>query len=675
MPHTTSALDELAAQAAAHLPDPAIWLDGDLRVKWANAAAEEAFGWTRDAAIGTMQVLDLVHPDDMATVVSAVATVADKPVGTLIETRVRDAAGRWRHIELRGKALDGGAGGLLLSVRDITDRNGWDASRGDEALLRTVVESSSTPVFVCDAAGVVRSASAALPRVLGWDREFVVGRRLRNLAARDHRRNVDAALEETGSTQRNVDVCMLEPSGAERPFRLEVSDLRDDPAVGGYVVYAHDIGDLHHALERMRALADKDPLTGLANRTALLRELRARLDRRSGPFAVLFCDLDGFKSVNDLLGHGTGDDLLCIVAERLYASVRSGDLVARLGGDEFVVVCDTTEDALEGLVERVEQAVQGTPLLGAGAPEITASVGAVLAHPGTMSAEEILAEADSEMYRVKAWRRGLQALPATVSQRRKLANELIRGFERGEIQAHFQPIVALADSTVHGFETLVRWQHPERGLLPPSEFLAVCEEAGLDGRLAEVTIGGAVELLNACDDGISVSLNMSPQQLSDPTATGMLLEHAACVANPSRLIVEVTERAVIDRQTRDGRPVTDVLADIQTAGIRVAVDDFGTGTASLSRLLEAPAEILKIDRSFVAGIGNDKVASALVRSVVALAAELGYSVVAEGVETAAQEQMLLETGCAFAQGWRYAKALPFADAATVARNGEPLAGQ
>lgn len=661
--------EQLAAAAAEALPDPVVWLDDQLRAVWANAAAEAVFGWDRETILTDLDLVSLVHPDDLNEALAAASTVTGKAVGTLIEVRLRAADGTWRRTEIRGRATrTGGGEGLLLVVRDVSDRYGWHVAGSDEQLLRTVVEAASTPVLVCNPDGSIRGSSGALTRTLGLDREEVQGRHLATLAVDADLAAVRDVLADVGDRRRSVDVRLLDASGFAHPFRLEVSDLRDDPAVGGFVVFAHDIGDLQAALSNLQRVADTDALTGLVNRPALMAELRARLARPAGRVAVLFCDLDGFKAVNDLFGHSRGDELLCEVAERLRASVRPVDVVARLGGDEFVVVSEArTLGELRSLSARVERAVSGPKLATGHQPGITASVGAVLIEAGSCTAEDALAEADAAMYRAKLGRRGLQVVDGTVAERRILARELAAGFDRGQVEAYFQPIVSLADRSVYGFETLVRWQHPTRGLLGPAEFLEVCEEAGLQGRLAAVTIQGAAELLASTAEHVGVSVNLSPLQLAERSTTAELLEALAVTGtDPVRLAVEVTERSVLDLRTSDGRRVPEVLADMRASGIRVAVDDFGTGSASLARLVEMPACILKVDRSFVAGLGVDPVASALVRSVVALAVELGLAVVAEGVETVEQERALAEMGCSFAQGWLYSKAVPFEEAVSLA---------
>lgn len=667
--------DNISVSAAEHLPDPAVWVDSLFKLRWANQAAEDLLGWDREA-IEEHDVLSLVHPDDLNMVLTSTETVAGKSVGSLVDLRLRTAHGSWVRVEARGRSVcaPDGDTGYLLVLRDTTDRHGWDLTGDSDELLRTIMEASSTPVVVCNPDGTIRSASAALVRVLGWDRERVLGRQFTELVAATDAATVTSCFEGPLSQRRHVvDVELVDTAAHLYPYRLEVSDLRDDPAVVGFVIFAHDITDLRTALKDLERLATVDPLTGLANRQALLDGLRERLARRRGPLAVLFCDLDGFKAVNDLLGHGRGDEVLCEVAQRLKGAVRPGDLVARLGGDEFVVVCDVAEaSAAESLVDRVERAVVGNRGLRRNdrEPVVAASVGSVVVTDTHPTAEEVLAEADSEMYRTKAWRQGLEVLPATVPERRRVAAELTSAFESDQIEAYFQPVVETSSGRVVGFETLARWNHPQRGLLGPGQFIAVCEEAGLEGFLAGVMIDQAAKFASNIPDTMGVSVNLSTLQLADPhiveALTTRFTEEGVAL---SRVAVEVAERSVVERITKDGRQVTDVLSDLRSAGMCVAIDDFGTGSASLAKLVQVPASILKIDRSLTADVANDPISAALVRAVTTLTEELGYVVVAEGVEDVDQVSALAELGCRFAQGYHYSDVLRADVAAHLANNG------
>jgi diguanylate cyclase (GGDEF)-like protein/PAS domain S-box-containing protein len=425
--------------------------------------------------------------------------------------------------------------------------------------------------------------------------------------------------------------------------------------------------------EEVRHRAMHDPLTGLPNRALALDRLEGALARRrrdGRAVAVLLADLDQFKLVNDSMGHKAGDDLLVTLAPRLHDAVRPSDTVARLGGDEFLVVCEQLDGPHEAIrvAERVAQAINQPIVLASGEHFVSASIGIAVAERADADPADLLRDADAAMYRAKERGRGRYELFDDLLRRRVLVrlqteNELRRGIDQGELRVVYQPIIRLADDSVAAVEALARWQHPERGLLDPVDFIPVAEDSGLIGAL-----GDAV-LTTACRDvagwqqrfpraePLLMCVNTSPRQLASPAFPARVADtmdrHGLA---PGSLALEITESVLLEEAHA---PVT-VLASLREYGLRLMLDDFGTGYSSLSYLRRFPLDVLKIDRSFVAGLDRDEHDAAIVAAIVQMARTLGLTVVAEGVERPEQLERLRELGCDRAQGRLIAGPMPAA---------------
>lgn len=434
----------------------------------------------------------------------------------------------------------------------------------------------------------------------------------------------------------------------------------------------------HAASEtRLTRQANEDSLTGLANRTRALDHLRAglRAERHEG-VAVLFLDLDRFKDVNDTWGHTVGDRMLVAVGERLATQLRPGDLLARFGGDEYVVVATpiTTPQAAVSLAARLIAELSDEVDLGVCALDTSASVGIV--HIGAGEAadpEDVLRDADTAMYRAKdGGGNGIilfdASMRADVATRVDLEAGLRHAVERAELRLHYQPVVDLSTDTLVGFEALVRWERPGHGLVPPLDFIPVAEATG-----AIVGIGAWV-LEEACrqlsewdaalglDRDLTVAVNLSARQLRDEGVTEIVT--SALAANGiagCRLVVEITESVMLD----DVAGAHEALSALRTLGVHLAADDFGTGYSSLSYLKQYPIDQVKIDRSFVAGLGSDPDDEGIVAAILAMASALNLVVVAEGIETTVQRQRLAQLGCEHAQGYLFARPLTAAAAGTL----------
>jgi diguanylate cyclase (GGDEF)-like protein len=427
--------------------------------------------------------------------------------------------------------------------------------------------------------------------------------------------------------------------------------------------------ELQESREHFRNAALHDGLTGLPNRALLLDRLRlvvAQAKRHPDHlFAVLFLDLDRFKMINDSLGHVAGDELLIATSRRLANSLRTSDTVARLGGDEFAILLDELESNNDVIrvAERLQEDLIQPYHIGGQEVFTTASIGIALRTTGYESAENILRDADTAMYRAKQNGKARYELfdkemHAEAVAMLRLESDLRRALERDELVVYYQPIVSLKDEKISGFEALVRWQHPQRGLIPPADFIPIAEDTGLI-----IDIGRNV-LREACrqmrewqcqglvDSSVTMSVNLSSKQFTSPKLeeqVARILEQTDL--DPNCLNLEVTETVV----TENAESACITLRQLRALGIHLSIDDFGTGYSSLSYLHRFPVNTLKIDRSFISNMAAGSENSSIVRTIIALAHNLGMTVVAEGIETEAQREELSASGCEHAQGYLFAR--------------------
>ncbi len=441
-----------------------------------------------------------------------------------------------------------------------------------------------------------------------------------------------------------------------------------------------------HAARELRHDASHDDLTGLPNRQMLLDRIQARLERGQEPgspaFALLFVDMDDFKLYNDSLGHAAGNDLLVRFAKRLRHSVREEDTVARWGGDEFVLLLDdvrSTKAAVE-IAERIHGSLEVPVEVEGQRVRLQSSIGVVLDDAADGDAEELVARADSAMYRAKvkgkneiAVYESGQASPTT--SRLFMKSDLVNALERGEFFFDYQPIVAAEDHALAGFEALLRWRHPEHGTLTPGRFLPVAEDTDLMLQIGDFVCVEACKILSRWQrsyperEGVFLSINVSPRQLAESGFTGRLLE--LCRQNdvsPERLKVEIVESSLLEGSEATRRN----LDQLRAKGFELALDDFGTGYSSLSYLHQYPLSLLKIDRTFVTGLGGNQRNQKILQAVVALSAQLGYRTVAEGVENAREAARVRYLGCDYVQGYHVARPMSLSEAESLLAQEESL---
>jgi diguanylate cyclase (GGDEF)-like protein len=484
--------------------------------------------------------------------------------------------------------------------------------------------------------------------------------------------------EDGGTTA--VDRMILTATGERFWGRLTAAPLATDgSATASCARVVMQIEDITSRREAELELADRalnDSLTGASNRFFTQQWLASALeDHPGGGVGVLYCDLDRFKVVNDSLGHVAGDDLLVQVADRLRSAMRPEDLLGRVGGDEFVIIVESvqTPAQLEEIAERLFDAMAAPFDLGGHQHAVTLSLGGTVgSHPD--GADEVLMRADMALLRAKRLGRArfvaFDPAQDRIATREdlQLEDELRLSLDAGQLRAYYQPIVALDGLAVVGHEALVRWAHPEHGLLPPARFLELAENSGLIRPLGwwmlEQACADAVAGIARPDDGLWVAVNASAGQLMRP---GVAADVKRALIDsglpPGRLHLEITESALISAtDTLAGE-----LAELSELGVRIALDDFGTGWSSLSLLRRFPVDVLKIDRSFVAPLLHDPSAYAIVKAVLGMCADLGLSTVAEGIEDEAQRDALRVMGCSHGQGYLFGHAEPLATRQPVVR--------
>ncbi|MGA2895129.1 MAG: EAL domain-containing protein [Xanthobacteraceae bacterium] len=473
----------------------------------------------------------------------------------------------------------------------------------------------------------------------------------------------------------NIDATIK--AGLQNTQFVELDDGRTIAVVrrpmpgGGWVATHEDVTERRLAEIKIAHMARHDALTDLPNRLLLRERLNEALAQveRGQRLAVLYLDLDQFKNVNDSLGHPTGDELLRAVAERLRGCVKDADTISRVGGDEFFIIQTGINDATdaEHLARRIVEALRAPYELHGHLVMIDASIGIALAPTDGSDANELLKNADMALYGAKADGRGVYRffeahMDARMKERRALELALRRAFDNDEFELYYQPMLNLDKGDIRCCEALLRWHHPERGMVSPVEFIPVAEEIGLIVALGERVIRWACEEAAQWPGDICVAVNLSPTQLASknllPTVLGAL---AASRLAPHRLELEITEAVLM----QNSEVTLHTLHQLRSLGIRISMDDFGTGYSSLSYLRSFPFDKIKIDRCFIKGLGDNSESDAIVQAVAGLADSLGMTTTAEGVETREQLDLVRSLGCTDVQGFYYSPPVPACELAKV----------
>jgi len=546
------------------------------------------------------------------------------------------------------------------------------AGRADLRLLSVAMETAANAIFVTDAEGVIEFVNPAFEKLSGYSKEEAVGRTPRILKSGQQGgvfyeelwRTILAGKAWSGRVvNRRKDGGLFTVTQTVTP----IADEQDRPT--HFVAIHEDITAKVEAEKRIDHLARHDFLTDLPNRYSLTERLEHETRsaaRHSRPLAVLMLDLDHFKGVNDSFGHSTGDELLVEVAARLSANVREVDLLARLGGDEFAVVQTelATPDAAAELAARLIASLASPFELREQKVYTGVSIGIAISPPAEPDPEELLKQADLALYRAKEDGRNgyqffIEEMNTEIQRRMALGQELHRALERDELFLEYQPQVDLRSRRLVGVEALLRWRHPERGVVAPLEFVPIAESNGLIVPIGEWVLRQACTQVTSWQRGglvsIPVAVNLSAAQLRNrgfvDTVTGILGE---VELDSHFLELELTETALMEATPR----IEETIAALSELGVRISLDDFGKGYSSLEYLRRFPLDKLKIDRSFIRDIQTSRRDATILRSVVSLASELGLDVVAEGVGPANHLDLLLEEGCGEAQGFYFGQPLP-----------------
>ncbi len=663
------------AKLVEHVSDAIIGLDADGRIDSWNPAAEEMYGWTREAVIG-QKFADVVGADSRLGLESAkhLETVHRRADGTLLEVRISVAL---------VLDPDHAVTGAVAVCADITERRRSEAARRAlEERYTAVVASLEEGIVVSDDQGVITAANRAAESILS--RRIMVGERLEAVFGDElHARHPDGFLIaddehptvrtlRTGESFTNVLIGIELADHEQRWLSLNSRPLRhDDLLPYGMVCSFSDVTDRRRTERQLNYQATHDALTGLANRPVFIENLRQTLDhaRRGGSrVGVLFIDLDRFKVVNDSQGHLVGDEVLTSVARRLQQTTRSVDTVARLSGDEFVVLCPDLADiesARRRACEIAEVIAQPIPVSSGRDVVITASVGVSCVESGLGDPEAMLRDADVAMYTAKERGRArVELLDDTLRERAQRRTDIERdlriALDNDELAVYYQPIVDYGATGNVGLEALARWPHPD-GAITPDEFIPVAEESGLILPLGIWVLNRACaeaarwKATDPAAANLHISVNLSGRQLGDPDVVANV---AAALARsglePDALWLEITESTLM----HDAAGAARTLNAIRELGVHLVIDDFGTGYSSLAYLKRFPVDTLKIDRSFVDGLGRDAESEAIVRAVVGLTQSLHLSVIAEGVETIEQLTALHRLGCDTYQGYFFSKPQP-----------------
>jgi diguanylate cyclase (GGDEF)-like protein/PAS domain S-box-containing protein len=557
-------------------------------------------------------------------------------------------------------------------VRQLASAIRQGAATGDTMLLNNIIDSIADPILVKDANLRFLLVNQSLCDFTGIARERFIGMTDADLfpAEQAHTFNLmDRLVLSKGRPNINEEE-LQRADGTIRTIRTTKTMFVDDNGAKVLVGIFTDLTalratqrDLEEANLRLSELAHRDSLTGLPNRMAFEDTLSRTVhsaQRHGEVFSVLFMDLNGFKRINDTYGHGVGDELIRATAKRLAGVGRESDFVARLGGDEFVVIARTSGSVeARRLAERLAVAIAEPFGLSAAEVGISVSIGIANFPRDGIDGPELIRNADTAMYRAKrvtgeAFEFYDESQSLLAKRQFLLEHQLRRDVEAGRIHIHLQPIVQLDDRRVLGFEALARWQHPDLGTIAPVEFIALAEQSRIIDRLGSVVLRRACQfIVEHGQPGQYVSVNVSSRQLEDPGFVAQVLRVlAASGASPSQLALELTESAL------DTPSAASMLHSLRDAGIALFIDDFGVGYSNLMRLQRLPFDVIKIDRGFVNELGEDGAGVAMIRTMVVLAAELGLTIIAEGIEQEHQARTLRQLGVSRGQGYLYGKPAP-----------------
>jgi diguanylate cyclase (GGDEF)-like protein/PAS domain S-box-containing protein len=655
---------------AENASDVVFVADHRLRVLWVSPSAQALVGRPPEDLIG-VDSTTFVHPDDVARVSEALNVQdPERPLTVRLRMLLQDGSYRW--ISASGRAYldaEGAVAGRVVAVRDAEEQVRLEVNLAErENRYRLLAENATDVVYENDLAGTIVWISPGVRDTLGWEPDELVGTASLDLI---HPADRDAVLTLRQSILAGVSraappLRYRTRSGTYRWVSVRTRPVTDTAGnTTGLVVGLRDVHEERAAQEELSFLAYHDPLTGLRNRAWILDILDTDLAiarRVDTQVALLFLDVDNFKVVNDSLGHAAGDDILVAIARRVALALRPGDRIGRFGGDEFIVIAPDIRHRHEvhAIAERLCAAVAGEVEVEGRTVMVSASIGITLSDAES-TPTSMLRDADSALFRAKAagrsrWEYFDPAMHTQAMTRLVTEAELRNAIKEHQFVVHYQPIVSLTDATVTGHEALVRWQHPQRGLIAPIEFLPIAEDSGLIVEIGDQVLHQVCETLTSRPDLPGrISVNKSPIQIARPGWHDRFLStiHAHGI-DPRRLVIEVTETAILSiiDHTKDD------LSNLRDQGVGIHVDDFGTGYSSIALLRDLPVTGLKLDLSFTRHLTTDPTARALAAGLAGLVQGLNLDGIAEGIETPEQAEILLGQGWTHGQGYLYGRPGP-----------------
>lgn len=652
-----------------------IVIEDDGKIVYTNKFFAQFFGHETPEELFGQSILQLLPPDEAKRLLeygerrllgeqvsSLYQFTGKRKDGTLVEVE-----GAVSTVVISGKKY------VMTAVRDISERKrAEEALRESEHKFRTLIESTSEGLLQVDNEDCVLFVNSRLCEMVGYSADELMGACwIKTLLDDGGEELVKQANERRQrAISDRYEICLKAKTGESVWVTVSGAPILDSENViiGSLGVFS-DITTRKRAEEQLLHDAFHDNLTGLANRALFMDHLRMTIERgkslHSNPYAVLFLDFDRFKVINDSLGHAEGDLLLNHIARRLESATRTGDLVGRLGGDEFVVLLSEmlVEDDAVQVAERIQESLENPFDLSGSEVYISASIGIALSAAGHLRAEDMLRDADIAMYRAKANGRARyqvfdQEMHQQATSHLQLETEMRQALERGDFALYYQPIMNLETNRLAGFEALVRWIHPERGVISPIEFIPAAEENNLILPLGRWILQESCRQLrewqkkNPAAEDLKVSVNLSGKQfLQSDLAEQIVLSLVAADLAPRCLKLEITESYLMENSEK----VTEIMERLREIGVEISLDDFGTGYSSLSYLHRLPVDYLKIDRSFVSRITDSRENSEIVYTIIKLAQNLKMKVIAEGIETIEQLEHLKSLKCEYGQGFYFSK--------------------
>jgi len=659
-----------------------VYVIQDDRFIFVNQRLADVFGYSQEELCSGMGPMAVTTPGDQQ--------VAQEQIDRRIQGKAKASFYAFRGVRKDGSLIDvevfgvatvfSGRPAIIGILVDVSERCTAERAVADQLrFIGQLVDTMPSPVFFKDENGCYMGCNTAFEQYIGIERQNLIGRSVYDISPKDLADKYFAAdqalFDQRGTQTYEAAVSYADGSRHDVVF-YKATFNKADGGLGGLVGVILDISERKRMEQAIWQEANYDALTGLPNRRLFRDRLSEEVKRaqRSGhELALLFIDLDRFKEVNDTLGHDVGDQLLVQAGQRICAALRASDTVSRQGGDEFVVILPdiANQAAASFIAQDIIQTLACPFDLDGHQAFVSASVGIAFFPDDSLECETLVSYADQAMYAAKAHGRNgfchfKPAMQAQALQHLELSNDLRRAAIDTQFEVHYQPIVELASGRVLKAEALVRWRHPKRGQVSPNEFIPLAEEIGLIGQIGNWVFQQAVaaagrwqSLLAARGNGeaIQISVNVSPRQIIAGSCSHWIASLQQMGLPSQLLAVEITEGLLLDERPA----VVETLLAFRDAGVQVSIDDFGTGYSAMSYLKKFDIDYLKIDRSFVRDLTTDPTDLAIAEAMIVMAHKLGLKVIAEGVETREQCDLLQQAGCDYAQGFLFARPMPEAD--------------